>query len=315
MSLLKQNPIVVGTLTAALTLTGVGAFPANARAQTRGGVLNVAPSTPVADREPSFPASLQDGYVWAAANELGITEIYVNYRNTLGTQPFIKVDAGQGLHDTRYMGINDDGVWLTADDQSVPRSNGRPFTVKLADGKAVITLRNELPRGLRNPSGIYMTWGPGSQDQSTKVASNDRRGQGSSAPGARQTQRRQQNPGVGILNNPDVAETLSTVGHNDSTGNPIRTIQGTEAKIIGRGQLLTFVDSQNKSQSYKVVRYSQGVKDPSAIPFNMGAYLYTAPDGNSGILFTLSGTPDGRVTGMPLNAQALAMLKPKSTVQ
>jgi hypothetical protein len=55
-----------------------------------------------------------------------------------------------------------------------------------------------------------------------------------------------------------------------------------------------------------VRRYSAGVASASATSATQGAFLYKAPDGKSGILFTLY--PNGKITGMRVNEQMLSSM-------
>lgn len=299
---LKRPPLVVGPLTLALALAGIVGIPNTASAQAGGQgqdstVVDASPS----GRAPGFPADIQTGYIPVAANDLGITAVYLNYPNYPDAVPQVRVRTDRGAGDALYYGFNNEGIWLI-EDLKVPKSGGKPFTMKIVDGKAVFRLQSALPRGLKNPTGDYLAMGLGDEKPAAAVASNEQTtGKG---------QRRPLRPG--ILNNPDVAETLSTVGRGGTTAPEVAKIDGTGARVDAAG-LLTFQGSDKKMQSYRVERISQGVREPGK-PL-MGAFLYTAPDGKSGILFTLTGTPDGRVSGMPLNATALGMLKPKPTGQ
>ncbi|MGJ5813617.1 hypothetical protein [Paludibaculum fermentans] len=303
--MMKNNPLAVGPLAMILALTGIAVLPSTASAQAGGqGQDTTVVDASTSGRAPGFPESLETGYVPAAPNSLGITMIFLSYRNDPTAQPQIKVYIDNRNGDAEYWGFNDDGVWLS-NPNLVPKSGGKPFTVRIVDGKAVIQGREDIPRGLRNPSNAYLAYyGPAGEKPAAAVASTGKGAGGSGQP------RRPLRPG--ILNNPDVAEVLSTVGRGDTTRGRPAAIEGTKATVDASG-LLTFQGSDNKTQGYKVERVSQGVQEPGK-PL-MGAYLYTAPDKNSGILFTLVGTPDGKVSGMPLNGQALGMLKPKSTGQ
>ena len=103
--------------------------------------------------EPSFPPPLT-GYIVVVPNTLGITSLYADYPDVTA-QPRIIVITAKTKGDAVYYGFNAEGVWMS-NDQAVPLSGGKPFTIKMVDGKAVITAHDKLPRGLRNPSSSYL---------------------------------------------------------------------------------------------------------------------------------------------------------------
>jgi hypothetical protein len=105
-------------------------------------------------------------------------------------------------------------------------------------------------------------------------------------------------------NDPVANATLPGIGPG-AAAPQVQPVGGTGAKISGG--ILTFIDAKGATSTFHVDRISQGAPNPAAPA--QGAYLYTASDSKSGILFTVMGTDNGAVSGMPLNEQALKMLK------